>query len=437
MGLSVPQKYGRAIKIISWFILIIVIAINLGLSLRSLGKTHFSPQDPSKTNTGAFSDLYPRWHGGREMIFHGTNPYSERINLENQRAFYGDFDPDDGVLRDPMGFAYPATVAVPLLPFIFMPYPVALGLFGLLCVAVLAWGYIKWSQWAGLESAGPWSLLFAAAGLALHPAISTVLLRQPTIIAFGGITAAYYFLKKGNHIPAGIFLALAATKPQFALFIVLGLHLWLLRDWKTHKTALGSFWISSLAMTGFSCIFYPSWPSEWLSALVLYAHHSFGSVSIVDFWINNRFASRVLKGVIVFMFFISWRRPVDFGHRDLGALFAAGMAVGLLVLPAAHIYNHIFVFPLLAFVASRAPAPAWPVKAGAATATAGAILLWAWATLPLVLKNLPGLVQAMGLNKSMLADFNVFRMPWSPVFIAPLLVYFVAFILYPHVMLRR
>src|ERR1700749_1347836 len=38
---------------------------------------------------GNWSDLYPRWLGARELLWHHRNPYTPEVTRDIQRGFYG------------------------------------------------------------------------------------------------------------------------------------------------------------------------------------------------------------------------------------------------------------------------------------------------------------------------------------------------------------
>src|SRR5439155_6512425 len=67
---------------------------------------------------GVLSDLYPRWVGTRELLFHGKDPYSSEVTRQIQTGYYGrpldPSRPDDP--RDEQRFAYPVYVVFYLAP---------------------------------------------------------------------------------------------------------------------------------------------------------------------------------------------------------------------------------------------------------------------------------------------------------------------------------
>jgi len=410
-------------RIVGYVLLASVIAVNLGLTFRSLKRSHYSPINPTSTEPGAFTDFYPRWYGAREMIFHGKNPYSAELTLQNQRAFYGAFDLHDGVSRDPMGFAYPATVAVPLLPFLFMSYRVAMAFMGLLCIGVYTWGLLKWSEWCCPHLSGEWRLMIAALGMGLQPAVSPILLLQPSVFAFLGLTAGFYCLRRGKLTAAGLCLALAATKPQLAVFVAVGLHIYAVFDWKKYRKVIVSFWAMTVAMTAFVCIFQSGWPLEWLRALAQYKDEAFGAISIVDLWVTNRPIAWLAKAVLILVTLTLWRKQKDFNGVEFTSVYALSMAAGLLVMPAGHIYNHVFVYPIWFLCADQIKSPKRFLKITAIVSFAVALLFWGWSTLPLILKNVPSLVNYLALSPKIFENYNGWAWPWRVAFINPLMLY--------------
>jgi len=413
-------------QIVGYVLLASVIAVNLGLSFRSLKRSHYSPINPAKTEPGAFTDFYPRWYGSREMIFHGKNPYSAELTLQNQRAFYGAFDPDDGAGRDPMGFAYPATVAVPLLPFLPMSYRVAMAFMGLLCIGVYSWGLLKWSEWCSPHLPVKWRVIITALSMGLQPAVSSILLLQPSVFAFLGLTAGFYCLRRGKLTAAGLCLALAATKPQLAVFVVVGLHLYAGFDWKKYRKVIVSFWAMTVGMTAFVCIFQPDWPLEWLRALVQYKEEAFGARSIVDLWVTNRPIAWLAKAGVILVTLGLWRKQKDFNGTEFASVYALSMAASLLVMPAGHIYNHVFIYPVWFLCADQITSSKRSLKSTALVSFAVALLFWGWSTVPLILRNVPSLVNYLALSPKIFENYNAWAWPWRVAFINPLLLYLVS-----------
>src|SRR6516165_4392964 len=95
------------------------------------------------------SDLYPRWVGTRELLLHGTNPYSAEVSHKIQIAFYGQiieqsYDKPQFEIIDEQRFAYPVYVVFLLAPTVHADFAVlqhwaAVVLGALLVVSLWLW----------------------------------------------------------------------------------------------------------------------------------------------------------------------------------------------------------------------------------------------------------------------------------------------------------
>src|SRR5579864_7276298 len=83
---------------------------------------------------GNLSDLYPRWLGARELLLHGSDPYSPEMTRKIQIGYYGrvldPHRPNDP--KDQAAFAYPIYVVFILSPLIYADSATALRVFSLL-----------------------------------------------------------------------------------------------------------------------------------------------------------------------------------------------------------------------------------------------------------------------------------------------------------------
>ena len=73
---------------------------------------------------GNWSDLYPRWLGAQELLWHHRNPYGSDVTRDIQRGFYGrPLDPSNPRdPTDPEAFAYPVYVVFLFAPFLRVPF---------------------------------------------------------------------------------------------------------------------------------------------------------------------------------------------------------------------------------------------------------------------------------------------------------------------------
>src|SRR5689334_320238 len=97
-----------------WWLLILLL-----LFLADVGLV-YTFQTSRRVSAG---DFFIPWYATREMVFHGSDPYSESITQSIQVAMTGQvFGPK---VEDQLSFNYPLYTSLYLLPFIFFDYPLA------------------------------------------------------------------------------------------------------------------------------------------------------------------------------------------------------------------------------------------------------------------------------------------------------------------------
>src|SRR5215212_5785805 len=78
------------------------------------------------TEDAAYSDLYSRWRGTRELLLRGENPYTPEATEANERGQYGRLLGADRWVIDPsggyMGFTYPLYFALLIAPLALLPF---------------------------------------------------------------------------------------------------------------------------------------------------------------------------------------------------------------------------------------------------------------------------------------------------------------------------
>src|SRR2546422_9857604 len=95
---------------------------------------------------GILSDLYPRWIGTRELLFHHRDPYSPEVTREIQIGYYGRIldpnRPEDP--KDEQRFTYPVYVVFFIAPTTTVPFPMVRVAFTWLLEIVTAVSVLLW-----------------------------------------------------------------------------------------------------------------------------------------------------------------------------------------------------------------------------------------------------------------------------------------------------
>ncbi|BAJ65034.1 glycosyltransferase family 87 protein [Anaerolinea thermophila] len=277
-------------------------------------------------------DFYPRWAGVRRVLAGERDLYSAEATRAMQIQLYGAPIPAG---RDQQGFAYPAQLAVLLLPFGLIPdVEIATALWQGLSLLMLAGAF--WALRASVSHRLPPGLLLALAVwnyplLMLFQGQITALL---CIILAG---AAALFLRRRDAL-AGAVLALGVVKPELIALPALAF-LWLaVRErrwrflWGLAGGSLGLFLVS-VALAGW-------WIPGWLNGLSAYAGYARVVWAPAELW---RMHPAMALGVLAFALGMVWR-----GRQSLWGLLGAGIPAGMLVFPQTLLWGlTLLTLPLL------------------------------------------------------------------------------------------
>ena len=176
---------------------------------------HLQPHD---TEAFDFANVFL----GQRMLARGINPYEDSAiksqwkEILNTYAMTSRFEPG----APDMPLLYPPWTLSMLLPFNFVPYPIAYRLWYVLIAVFLAAGIYFLSKSPERSATLRdffWILAFL---VAVNFTINVFLIGQPTFCAFLGLCGAYYFSTKKKPVAAGIFTFIASMKITLALPII-------------------------------------------------------------------------------------------------------------------------------------------------------------------------------------------------------------------------
>lgn len=329
-----------------------------GLKISALGLASMGRAIPP------FVDLYPAWYGSREVLLHHGDPYSEQLTLQIQKAVYGH---PVGPEMDQQHFAYPVFSTVLFLPFAVLPLPVARVFAFPVLIALLA-ASIAW--WTGRMS--PRFLLLASLlAAASFPCYYALVALQPTVIVAAIIAACYAAARRNHLILSGALLALACTKPQLAIGLIVPMLVWAFHDLRARRRLPLAFVAAGIALLAFGQLLLPGWIPEWLSILRSYSSYARATPVICNLgtWPGIALTIAVLVSVAV----ATWR------HRnDLPFTSALWISTVLLVVPL-HIYDqYLLLFPVLWLVVNRDLFAGWTGRRLLLALEISIALGWVW-----------------------------------------------------------
>ncbi|MFZ0684358.1 MAG: glycosyltransferase family 87 protein [Terriglobales bacterium] len=302
----------------------------------------------SNAPPGNWSDLYPRWLGARELLWHHRNPYSPEMTRDIQRGFYGRpldasnrFDP-----KDPEAFAYPVYVVFLLAPLLPFPFDAVRPVFyaGLVLLTLASV-----PLWMGALNVRlrPWATVLASlATMSSFAVLDGLHLEQITLLVVFLLAASAAALARGRLALAGVLMALATVKPQLALLVVVFLGLWMLGDWRGRKGFALGFGGTMAALLLGSELVLPGWLQLWRQAAREYV--SFHRPSLLVNLLGERI-TMVAAAVAIFLclaLFWNFRKEMPGSGRFNFALAAALTATTLLLPNAGRsYYNQSLLIP--------------------------------------------------------------------------------------------
>jgi hypothetical protein len=277
-------------------------------------------------------DFYARWTGARLLLFQGRDLYSDETTRQIQQSLYGELRAPG---EDQQGFAYPAWVIGPLLPF---------WLIGDLETAT--------AVWVGFSAAalvGSLMLLRRLVSPPPHPVVIGLLLAWSYTLLmlfqaqFTGIVAAAIAIgiwgsRRGHDRLGGLVASLSLIKPALAVLPLAVLCLLAIRE--RRPAFLGGLALGVGLLSAVSVILAGWWIPGWIEALRAYSVYAKVSWPIRDAWVSGPLPFAVLTGTIL-VALVALRRA------SMLDLAAASIPVGILLLPQTLIWElSILVVPL-------------------------------------------------------------------------------------------
>jgi hypothetical protein len=295
-----------------------------------------------------FSDLYASWWGAHELFLHGRNPYTPAVASEIQTVIYG--APVAAAYRgDPSevggGFAYPLYAVFLLWPTVGMLFSTARILFICVSIAATLGSLLLWLRGFRFRVSPVQLLIFALFTMGSFPVLQGIRLQNLSLIAAAFLAAALFLLITEHLTLAGIFLAAATFKPQFAVVLVPWLTFWTVSDWRRRQSLARSFLASMLVLMGASEWLLPGWIGHFLGVVKAYRQYTFGR-SLLDVWFTPRAGPFVATALFLAVLAFCWqyrRHPAN----SPGFLLALSLmlAATLVVIPTLAPHTQLLLLP--------------------------------------------------------------------------------------------
>ena len=237
-------------------------------------------RDAANEMVGAYDyggDFYPIWLTGRELLFHGRNPYTQEMTREIQTGLFGrPMDPHRPAdpSTDFRAFAYPLYVdllAAPLLPVGFDAVRVVLGI---LLPLLTAASLVLWLRAFHLQISPTTRAVAIILLLVSYPVLEGLYAEQAGLLVGAGLAMTVALLARGRLWLAGMLVACASVKPQLVWLIALWLLLWAVSDWKRRKAFALSFMLSMGLLVLVSQLVLPGWFVGWWRSMAGYSRYT-------------------------------------------------------------------------------------------------------------------------------------------------------------------
>lgn len=279
--------------------------------------------------------LVPEWLGCREIL-HGRDPYRLEVTQQAELAIYGETVSASSPANQHR-FAYPVFFIFLFFPIALLPFDVAQWVMLAACVALSVLSVGWWSGRARLNKLD--TVSFAILTFAAYPTVVGLQLRQPTLIVAALLAFSVGCARSGRLVLAGVAAALAASKPQLAVAVLLPLSAWAVCSWRIRKAFLISLAASLLGLTLASELAVPGWITPWLSTMRAYSHYAGARPLLADLTHGHFFipAAPLLIAAVVWV-------SIEFCSSDL--LYSIGFSVATfqLLFPF-QLYNEVLLLP--------------------------------------------------------------------------------------------
>jgi hypothetical protein len=285
--------------------------------------------------TAQMSDLYPRWVGTRELLFHGRNPYGPEVSHEIQMAFYGRvidqrYGQPGAMVVDEQRFAYPVYVVFLMAPTVYADFtdvqrwaPFALALLTaisvFLCLDILHWR-LPWEAVMAL-------ILFT---LSSPQIVQGLRLEQLALVVGCLLTAGAWCVNRSHLATAGALLAFSTIKPQMALLPLSWFLIWAAGDWPKRWRLPVGFVATLAALTAAGELLLPGWLSYFIAGVAAYRRY-FPTSSLLRLALGDTLGEILGAIIVLGLLAFAWRNRKEAGDSQQFASILAVFFMGALI----------------------------------------------------------------------------------------------------------
>ena len=301
-------------------------------------------------------DFYPIWLTGRELLFHGRNPYTQEMTRDIQIGLFGrpmdPHRPTDWPVEF-RAFSYPLYVdllAAPLLPLGFDAVRLVLGL--LLPVLTVA-SLTLWLRGFHIQVSSSTLALAVILLLVSYPVLEGLYAQQAGLMVGAALAMSVAAITHDRLILAGMIVAFASVKPQLVWLLTLWLLLWVVSDWKRRKGLAISFVVTLTMLCLVSQLVLPGWFVGWWHSLVGYSRYTLPPLTQLVLGkylgIAGGGAMLALAGAICWK---SRRQPAGSVAFSLAVSFVLAVTV-ILAPTGGAVYDQVVLLPAIVWLGSR------------------------------------------------------------------------------------
>lgn len=298
-------------------------------------------------------DFYPIWITGRELIYHGRNPYTPEMTREIQTGLFGrPMDPHrhSDPPTDFRAFSYPLyadLLAAPLLPLGFNAVRVVLGvLLPLLTAASL----VLWLRAFHLQVSSRTLAIAIILLLVSYPVLEGLFAQQAGLLVGAALAMSMASLARERLILAGMLLAFASVKPQLVWLLALWLLVWAVSDWMHRKSFVLSFIFTLVLLVLLSQLILPGWLVGWWGSLVGYSRYTLPPLTQLVLGRSLGIATAV--ALLALAGAIGWRtRRQQVGSASFSLAVSFVLAVTVVLAPTGGaVYDHVVLIPAICWL---------------------------------------------------------------------------------------
>lgn len=328
---------------------------------------------------GILSDLYPRWVGTSELLFHHRDPYSPEVTREIQIGYYGRLldptRPEDP--KDEQRFAYPVYVIFLLAPVAALPFPIVQAVFFWVLGIVTALSVVLWLRVLRWQTSRTTLAILLLLTLGSFGVVQGIKLQQLSLLVGGLIAAGMALLVRGQLFLAGVVLVLATIKPQLMFLLTVWLMLWVLGNRRERQPLFWGFTASLVLLVGGGEYLLPGWLGRFADGVAAYEHYT-GGGSLLDVLTTRTGGTLLTIFSLLGAAAVCWRlRRVPADSPAFNLATALVLAVTVVVVPMTAPYNQVLLLPAV-FLVVRSWKDLWQKTAlsRAVCGLAAVIVFW-------------------------------------------------------------